>query len=269
MLRPQKKQKPPPRSDDAGNSRHDYSRRRWEDLDADCLTNVFAKVGMESLLLALPFVCKSCKGKAVELKLPQFCTEEALRYAADGCPGSRYLHFTDDLVFFKHSQILPEVIGEWKLLEHLTLGGAHSSRDFEEKLLVLLDNVHPIRNRNLHEILVQVGIHCKRMRTLHVFDGCVGEDEALAIAAGLPNLVFLTLEQCRIEGNTIVTLLQGCKKLWRLDLWNFEGFAMDDDEMLKLGSRIKEFRWTRDMTILTRAKQGQIWRKRYNGLGIV
>ncbi|XP_004305072.1 PREDICTED: uncharacterized protein LOC101295643 [Fragaria vesca subsp. vesca] len=147
------------------------------------------------------------KGKAVELKLPQFCTEEALRYAADGCPGIRYLHFTDDLVFFKHSQILPEVIGKWKLLEHLTLGGnmenimrqfqvkggEHLSRDFEEKLLVLLDNVHPIRNKNLHEILVQVGIHCKRMRTLHVFDGCVGEDEALAIAAGLPNLVFFDL----------------------------------------------------------------------------
>lgn len=33
--------------------------RRWEDLDKDCLMNVFERVGMESLLLDIPFVCKS------------------------------------------------------------------------------------------------------------------------------------------------------------------------------------------------------------------
>ncbi|PRQ38500.1 putative F-box domain, leucine-rich repeat domain, L domain-containing protein [Rosa chinensis] len=33
--------------------------RRWEELEVDCLINVFARVGMESLLLDVPFVCKS------------------------------------------------------------------------------------------------------------------------------------------------------------------------------------------------------------------
>ena len=33
--------------------------RRWEDLDSDCLANVFARVGMESLVLDVSFVCKS------------------------------------------------------------------------------------------------------------------------------------------------------------------------------------------------------------------
>lgn len=33
--------------------------RKWEELDMDCLVNVFRRVGMESLLLDVPFVCKS------------------------------------------------------------------------------------------------------------------------------------------------------------------------------------------------------------------
>uniref|UniRef100_A0A6N2LHR7 F-box domain-containing protein n=1 Tax=Salix viminalis TaxID=40686 RepID=A0A6N2LHR7_SALVM len=33
--------------------------RKWEDLEFDCLVNVLGRVGMESLLLHVPFVCKS------------------------------------------------------------------------------------------------------------------------------------------------------------------------------------------------------------------
>ncbi|XP_061991102.1 F-box/LRR-repeat protein At3g48880-like [Rosa rugosa] len=33
--------------------------RMWEDLNTDCLVNIFGRVGMESLLLDIPFVCKS------------------------------------------------------------------------------------------------------------------------------------------------------------------------------------------------------------------
>ncbi|BBG97376.1 F-BOX WITH WD-40 2 [Prunus dulcis] len=33
--------------------------QRWEDLEMDCLVKVLEKVGMESLLLDAPFVCKS------------------------------------------------------------------------------------------------------------------------------------------------------------------------------------------------------------------
>ncbi|XP_050383539.1 F-box protein SKIP1-like [Argentina anserina] len=351
MLRPHKKLKPPPALSDHP------STRRWEDLDVDCLANVLARVGMESLLLSLPFVCKSwyaasldpscwnmlsfpdfepyplfntvhntnvepksfgvfynkfveeyhidnsrfsitgfiklvvdrSKGKALELKLPRFCTEEALRYVADACPGIKRLSFSDDLVVFKHSQILPEVIGKWKLLEHLILGGNmenlmeqfgvksgdYLSRDFEDKVLSLdkelsLD-VIPARNKNLLQILVQVGIHCKRIRSLHILDVCVGEYEASAIVKGLPNLVFLTLARSRIERKALVMLLEGCKKLRCFDVRNCEGFQADGEELQKLGSHIKEFKWTWDLTgynhfhavkmvILAQAKLNQLMR---------
>ncbi|KAH7842220.1 hypothetical protein Vadar_002786 [Vaccinium darrowii] len=33
--------------------------RKWKDLDMDCLVNIIGRVGMESLILDVPFVCKS------------------------------------------------------------------------------------------------------------------------------------------------------------------------------------------------------------------
>ncbi|PIA32932.1 hypothetical protein AQUCO_04300115v1 [Aquilegia coerulea] len=33
--------------------------RKWEDLNTYCLTNVFSKVGLKSLIFVLPLVCKS------------------------------------------------------------------------------------------------------------------------------------------------------------------------------------------------------------------
>lgn len=33
--------------------------RRWDQLNLDCLLNVFGRVGMEELLYDVPFVCKS------------------------------------------------------------------------------------------------------------------------------------------------------------------------------------------------------------------
>ncbi|KAM5560695.1 hypothetical protein ABKV19_021721 [Rosa sericea] len=337
MLRPQKKlklkpspdQSSPPRSDGVvSNQDHDQSlSRRWEDLEVDCLANVFAKVGMESLVLALPFVCKSwyatalsplcwkflsfpefepyplfttvdniddqiqsfgpfydkfieefqidrtrfsitgfiklvvnrSKGKAVQLELPQFCTEEAMRYVADACPEIRCLHFADDLVLFRHAQILPEVIGKWKYLEELTLGGnmenigrqfevnvgKHLSRHFEAALLPFYNYDSMVRNTNLYETLVQISIHCKDIRSLHVCDTIVAE-EASTIVTMLPNLVYLTLEHSRIERDSLVMLLRGCKKLWCFKVWNCEGFEEDDEEMQNLASHISEFRCKRD-----------------------
>lgn len=41
-------------------------RRRWEDLDRDCLMNMLGRVGVESLLLDVPFVCKSWRKASVD-----------------------------------------------------------------------------------------------------------------------------------------------------------------------------------------------------------
>ncbi|XP_062003520.1 F-box/LRR-repeat protein At3g48880-like [Rosa rugosa] len=353
MLRPEKKKmKPssPPRIDGVVSSHHhDQSlTRRWEDLEVDCLANVFAKVGMESLLLALPFVCKSwyaaslnplcwkflsfpdfepyplftgmheidfetrkfgpfydkfirkyrirrtrfsitgfvklvasrSNGKATYLKLPGFCTEEALRYVSEACPELRMLYLCDDLVIFKHTQIISELIGKWKHLEHLTLGGNcgeilkqyRGNGDYLSKNFEALTSFKYNSNGTLHRILLQIAIHCKHFRSLHIFETLVGEVEAWAIVTMLPDLTHLTLAQSRIERDTLFTLLRGCRKLCSFNLWYCEGFEECDEELLKLASHISEF-WYKggpnDFTrlnelkgiILTMCLKNQLWRK--------
>ncbi|KAM5560693.1 hypothetical protein ABKV19_021719 [Rosa sericea] len=377
MLRAKKKMKPssPPRShgvvSNMENTKKDHDpslSRRWEDLDEDCLANVFTKVGMESLLLAVPYVCKSwyattlnplswrflsfpdfepyplftapsdhdvnvalapddinieevepksfgsfynqfveeyeidrsrfsitafvknvvnrSHGKAIYVKLPTFCTEEALRYVSDACPELRGFRFPDDLAMFKHSRIIPEVIGKWKSLKHLSLGGSmagiaiqyHRSgeymcKDFEA-LLSLINYDSPNSSTNLYDILVQVGIHCKNLKSLHIFDALVGEVEALTIATTLPDLMHLTLGQSQIQRDSLVILLKGCKKLSNFHLGYCDGFEECDEEILKLASHISDFRCTgapsRFYTrfdvlkkiVLTMGIRNYVWRKR-------
>ncbi|PIA29878.1 hypothetical protein AQUCO_05800154v1 [Aquilegia coerulea] len=38
---------------------NDEVSRNWEDLNTDCLINIFERVRLESLILDIPFVCKS------------------------------------------------------------------------------------------------------------------------------------------------------------------------------------------------------------------
>ncbi|KAL6146345.1 hypothetical protein ACLB2K_057026 [Fragaria x ananassa] len=359
MSRPEKKMKrsldlasPPTINRVVSNqdNHHQPLSRRWEDLEVDCLANVFARVGMESLLLALPFVCKSwyatshnplcwkslsfpdfepnpmfvsvheidfetrkfgpfydkfineyrinrtrfsitgfiklvikrSDGKATSLKLPGFCNEEGLRYVSETCPELRMLHLCDDLVLFKHCRVVSELIGKWKYLEHLTLGGkcgeilkqysGEGSVEYLSKSFEALLAFDKFSDGNLHKILVQVGIHCKNFRSLHIFETLVGEAEALAIVTMLPGLMDLTLGQSRIERDNLVMLLQGCKKLCCFNLWYCEGFEGCDPELLKLASHISEFWYKGAVTdftrlnvlkrnILTMGIKNQIWRK--------
>ncbi|CAL2281406.1 unnamed protein product [Prunus armeniaca] len=125
--------------------------RRWKDLQMDCLLKVLVKVGMESLLLDVPFVCKSwykatlnpscwqsllfpdneCiefwpwdAGNATVLKLPKCCTIEAFEFAANvifavvecvQVSWPRDFEFTRRCIGQQPHEL--ELIGKWKNLE--------------------------------------------------------------------------------------------------------------------------------------------------------
>ncbi|KAJ6779011.1 hypothetical protein OIU74_002742 [Salix koriyanagi] len=83
--------------------------RKWEDLEFDCLVNVLGRVDMESLLLYVPFVCKSWYKASLNPscwkhlvfptdvdpewdltlieKIQDGFSEEVLKYIADECPA--------------------------------------------------------------------------------------------------------------------------------------------------------------------------------------
>ncbi|KAM5569540.1 hypothetical protein ABKV19_016850 [Rosa sericea] len=253
--------------------------RRWEELEVDCLVNIFGRVGMESLLLDVPFVCKSwyratlnpscwqylkfpddlisdctcsfdlgdphwgtliqrfideyrldesrfsvtafvkfiisrSKGKAIYLRLSPSASEDVLKYAADECPALKFLALPCRLVNRKSS-----IIGKWTNLEYLVLGSSY----------------------NLENFLGQISIHCKNLCLLNVANANIGKDKAMAIVSLLPKLKQLILKNAIIDRGALVTLLQGCNELERLDVSNCIGFDEGDEEIAKLASHIANF----------------------------
>ncbi|KAL6142423.1 hypothetical protein ACLB2K_060705 [Fragaria x ananassa] len=242
--------------------------RRWENLAMDCITKVFARVGMESFILSLPFVCNSWYAATLDplcwqylyfpdlepspltgpnsTKLESYgpfydkfveesiailhhCfhkVKEALRCVSDACPNLRVLNLPDDLQIFKHSGIIPEVIGKWKSLEQLHLGSnlkqinalvdGASPRYFSEYLQSSL--LACVCHENLNKILEQIGIQCKHFMGLQLEIQKVDIATASEIVKYLPDIKFLKLIQCYIQNDGIVTLLNGCKELEILEL---------------------------------------------------
>ncbi|KAJ9676420.1 hypothetical protein PVL29_025105 [Vitis rotundifolia] len=239
----------------------------------DCLVNVFQKVGMESLLLDVPLVCKSWHkasldpkcweflifpeyikpddiwgrgpfaerlmmefqqkfsvttfikfvidrscGHATALSLPICCTEEAFKYAANKCPKLKLLGLNADLLH-KHSSIIPKLISRWKNLQSLVLGSSHG----------------------MEEILAPIRLFCRNFTRLSAPKTNVGNKEASAIVTSLPNLRYLVLNGAAIERESLVMILQGCKRLIEIDMRDCDGFDEDDAEILKLASHIPSF----------------------------
>ncbi|KAJ4834044.1 hypothetical protein Tsubulata_017204 [Turnera subulata] len=66
--------------------------RKWEDLEINCLVNVLGRVGMESLLMDVPFVCKSWYRASLEPK----CWKEIVLHGYSSRSNSLWSRFEDE-----------------------------------------------------------------------------------------------------------------------------------------------------------------------------
>lgn len=66
--------------------------RKWEDLNSDCLVEVFKWVGMESLLLCVPLVCKSWYKATLDRKCWQILVFPEIR-CSEHFPGRMTKYF--------------------------------------------------------------------------------------------------------------------------------------------------------------------------------
>ncbi|BBG93342.1 RNI-like superfamily protein, partial [Prunus dulcis] len=208
--------------------------RRWEEFNTDCLTNIFGRVGMESLLFDVPFVCKPwykasldpcCwqrlifpdvsffgrfvneyridawnKGRATVLSLPPSASETDLKYVSDVCGDLKVLAFHGD-----EPHVIPKLIGKWKHLEWLML---ESGDDFEE-------------------ILSQIIIHCEDFCGLCVSNDVFCTGEGMAIVNFLPKIKQLIFRRVEIGRDDLMALLLRCKKLLLLEGSDCIGFSPD------------------------------------------
>ncbi|KAJ9693752.1 hypothetical protein PVL29_009622 [Vitis rotundifolia] len=239
----------------------------------DCLVNVFRRVGMESLLLDVPFVGKSWYKASLDPKcwerliFPKYIKPDDIW---DNSPlGERlmmeYQESFSVTAFIKsvvaHSQrratllrlpiccteeALEYAANESPSLKALRL---HDDLLFKKstiipKLISKWKNLEMLSlgsTHNMEEILAQISFHCNNFIMLFAPGIYVGKDEATAIVTSLPNLKYLVLKGSTIERENLVTVLQGCKKLLRLGVRKWIGFEENDAEILALAFYIPTF----------------------------
>ncbi|KAM3744024.1 hypothetical protein ACB098_06G020500 [Castanea mollissima] len=159
---------------------------------------------------------RSC-GNATFVWLPDDCTEEALRYIADECPGLKALCLSDNLCD-TYFPVIPELISKWKNLE-----------------LLRLDSLS-----NMAKVFEEINCHCKNFHCLYACGAYIREDTASAIVTFLPNIKYLHMRNANIDRESLEMILQGCKKLVLLDARDCVGYECDD-QLLKLASHISNF----------------------------
>ncbi|CAK7345414.1 unnamed protein product [Dovyalis caffra] len=246
--------------------------RNWEDLDADCLANVLGRVGLDSLLFDIPFVCKSwykftlnpfCWDTIVfpsnyndgdvqkrfmkEYRVKKFSLDAFVKFIVDRSLGkctALYLHH----LYFVKEETINYVVDKCPSLRRLSLPRCQSGDGgFNAELIRKLKHLEELTLRdsaNLIDITREININCTNFTLLAISHGgaCIKEEEASAIVNNLPKIKYLKLSKGFIEQKSLVMILKGCKNLVHLDVSNCLGFN-PDDKILALASHIGEFNY--------------------------
>ncbi|CAL5436918.1 unnamed protein product [Camellia sinensis] len=248
---------------------------KGKELNMDCLVNVLGRVGIESLLIDVPFVCKS-RYKATKSPL---CWRQLdfLEISLDDCTSLFFLaRLVDDYQVkgkFSFTSIVKTLVKRSATSAmYVSLPG--SSFCDEEVLYYIADQCpnlivlelpvdidHDVVSKvpkltsnwkcleflrfgttfKMKEILAQISIHCKNFAGFSASHADIKKDEATSIVTSVPNIEYLGLRYSNIDRESLLMILKGCKKLVYFDVRNCKGFDLGDDEILKLASQIKTF----------------------------
>ncbi|KAK1404202.1 putative F-box/LRR-repeat protein 23 [Heracleum sosnowskyi] len=251
-------------------------KRKWENLNEDCLVNIFGRLDVESLLLDVPLVCKQwyratfnplswqnlvfpvdiypsrlvdsfnsragdltfdisklikfvvgrSQGCATTVVLPDCISREDLIFVSDKCPFLKVLAVSSDPFVFETYEgdigcAISDLLVKWKSLEVLKLDSC----------------------RHLVEIIVKIGLklNCKNFVELSMKKTYIDQDVATAIVSNLSTIKRLVLDESNLEKVNLELILRGCKELELLYARDCVGFDEDDEEILRIASRIKYF----------------------------
>ncbi|XP_077216158.1 F-box/LRR-repeat protein At3g48880-like [Tasmannia lanceolata] len=253
--------------------------RKWEDLEMDCLVNIFGRLGLEDKILGVPFVCHSWyKASTNPLcwKVLNFESLDLGRLSWKPSPFvkrfKREYHvenfsFTGFLKFVVNRSrrccvqlILPEELTEEDMIyvsdecPAVKLLSFHQyaavGYKLQPELLRKWTNleilcVDGLLQPAIIEILSEINNHCKNFYGLKA---CVRFDDkiASAFATYLPKIKCLNLGHSALfmsstlSKENLMVILEGCKDLELLYLKNCVGFDVDE-EILKSASHIKDF----------------------------
>ncbi|XP_059632309.1 F-box/LRR-repeat protein At3g48880-like [Cornus florida] len=238
--------------------------RKWEELNMDCLVNVLGRVGMESLLFNVPFVCKSWYKATLNplcwqhLDFPEISDSFESRLVDS--LGSETFSASGLIKFAVNrsgglavSVVVPYYCPQWAF--HCFVEGCPALKSltlpiklvdytiFISRWISKWKNLQMLRlgsSGYMQTILPEVSLHCENFTDLGISSGYIDEDEALELVTLLPDIKYLDLRETSLGREDLVMILKGCKKLVHFDVRDNKGFECDD-EILKLASHIPTF----------------------------
>ncbi|KAK8964568.1 hypothetical protein KSP40_PGU018043 [Platanthera guangdongensis] len=243
----------------------------WSCMEMDCLVEIFMKLNLDDLSLAVPFVCKSwfvaashplCWRKLDFRRLDllpwsAFSKSFALRHSLHYFSFTYFLKLAvgrsfksvtelkfplkfasmDDLVFSSN---------ECPKLKSVALPTL--STDDEVMISELVCNWKDLerlemesRPLNFPELVKKMSIYCKKISEIAV-SGEVREEDAAAIASYLPKLKKLDLSDSYLTKKDLFVIVRGCRELDELNVNGCFGFEEDDKEIKSKVSGIRNFK---------------------------
>lgn len=92
--------------------------------------------------------------------------------------------------------------------------------------------------------LEAIGKHCKKLKFLRrntfISNTCSSDDEALAIAATMPNLMGLELRYKNISAKGFIKIVEGCKILKTIDITGCRKVEIDYHRFMDCGGRMHD-----------------------------
>ncbi|KAF6143780.1 hypothetical protein GIB67_016701 [Kingdonia uniflora] len=224
-------------------------RRKWEELNRDCLVNILGRLGIEELVFDIPFVCKSW----YKTSLDPECWKSLNFYEVSFIDNFSFLGKSFKKKYIDHYKVgnfmvdrfvefvvnrsrgsatsvaLPEYSTTNKTLEYIVdgcpklrmLNVPMSLNDLGSKLvewkhLECLTIVGYGISQT--EVIKQISLNCKNLKALFIGTQ-INKEDALALGT-MPKLNYLGLRGCLIYHEDLLLVLKGCVKLEFLDLGN-------------------------------------------------
>ncbi|CAD5193629.1 unnamed protein product [Musa acuminata subsp. malaccensis] len=245
--------------------------RRWEEMQVDCLVNIFRRLALDDLTLSVPFVCKCWWHASLDPSCWRLLDFRSLDFMP-WSPFSRSFTSLYRLKTLSFSHFMRLVVDRSRgsaeeLIFPLSFGASIQDLVYVSikcprlKSLALPDNLMVEDDlripdlvgswRDLEQlemetkpssflrVIAEIGRDCPKFSRLKV-RGLIDKEDAKAIVDRLPQLKHLELSKSYLTKDELVVIISGCRKLERLIVRDCLGFQADD-EVLRLTSRITRF----------------------------
>ncbi|XP_018681733.2 F-box protein FBW2-like isoform X1 [Musa acuminata AAA Group] len=246
--------------------------RRWEDMQVDCLVNIFRRLGLDDLTVSVPFVC-TCWWRAsldpvcwrvLNLRSldfrtwSQFSRSFGSRYRLKTLSFSAFLRLVVHRSHGSASELIFPLSSGASVhdLAYVSINSCPGLRTLAlpDKLMLeddlripeLIGRWKDLEQLELEtkptsflETVAAIGHNCTRFARLKV-RGLIGKEDASVIAMCLPELKQLELSGSYLTKDELAVIVSGCRKLERLTATDCLGFQADE-ELLRLASGIHSF----------------------------